>query len=248
MNKIKNPILKFILLLLGGAIVGAAASFSLHALDHFVDIGTLASYLSSIIISNLLTIQLSIWLPSIAIILVCFIKAYKISERKTLSEDEEDLADKFLSLSLCLSTLSIIFMFTIFSIFITSPIEPLSMLISAFLFLIGLCVSSIFEIASIKLMQKLHPEKGGDPLSPKFEKDLLASCDEGEKMLIYVAGFKTAMFMKKMFICIFVVLIIAGLFIDTGILPYLLLGILWGGFTASYHIYGYRLEKGMIKY
>lgn len=248
MSKIKNPILKFILLLASGGIVGAGFSMLLTSLNTFMDINVLASHLSAIVLDNIFIIQLLAWFPCVAIILVYFMKTYKLSKCTNLSDEEEDRADKYLSISTGLSTLSIVFIFSTFALSISDSSDVARVLASTLLFLISFCISSYFEIASIKLAQKLHPEKKGDPLNFKFDKDWLASCDEGEKMITYVAGFKTAMLMKKMFIGTFIIFMLIGLFVNIGILPYMLLGILWGTFTLSYNIYSYKLEKGQLKY
>ena len=43
----------------------------------------------------------------------------------------------------------------------------------------------------IKLVQRIYPDKKGDPTSINFQEQWLASCDEAEKEEIYEASYKT---------------------------------------------------------
>lgn len=255
MNKNKVSILKFIGIILCGGIIGAIFSTSIRLLDDSINLSTASRHITQLLIDNILAIQLIILVPCFLIIGSLYGYSYRSLRQPDLSDAQEDRIDFLLSIGTLLSTLSIIFLYVTCGITISHNINNLFVsesntfsLSSVAIFLIGTVLSSSCEIIGIKLCQKLHPEKKGDPLSMKFHKDWIGSLDEGEKMVSYVAGFKTAMLMKNVFIFTWMVLLLFGMFIPLGVVPFIIVGILWAIFTIAYSYYSHQVEKGKINY
>lgn len=61
------------------------------------------------------------------------------------------------------------------------------------------------EIRTVKLEQKIYPEKKGDPTSIKYSEQYLESCDEAEKEIIYQSAYKSYQIMSK---CLFILMFI----------------------------------------
>ena len=55
----------------------------------------------------------------------------------------------------------------------------------------------MWQIRYIKLVQRIYPDKKGDPTSINFQEQWLASCDEAEKEEIYEASYKTYLLTGK---------------------------------------------------
>lgn len=247
MSKIKNSALKFILLLVGGGLVGFVGSMVLVFINEGINLHMLFNNLLYSVTQHHKFVQIVSALPFLVIISWVYLKSYLSILKGNLSEKTEDQVDKYLSIGVCLSTLAIILNFTIFGV-LASQLTSSAFLASVVLFATISCLYSACEITGIKLMQKLHPEKKGDPLDLKFKKDWINSCDEGEKMITYVAGFKTFTLMNNVFVITFTIILILGFFLDLGVLPYILIGLLWGISAISHSYYAYRIEKGHIKY
>ena len=49
----------------------------------------------------------------------------------------------------------------------------------------------------MKCVQRVYPEKKGDPASRKFQKEWLESCDEAERAMIYQSAYKSYMTANK---------------------------------------------------
>lgn len=49
---------------------------------------------------------------------------------------------------------------------------------------------NVWQIRYVRVIQKIYPDKKGDPTSLKFPKQWLESCDEAEKECIYQASYK----------------------------------------------------------
>ena len=79
----------------------------------------------------------------------------------------------------------------------------------------------------VKLIQKLYPEKKGDPTSIKFQEQWLASCDEAERDCIYQASYKTYVLLGKVIpVCTFIAMILHMIW-NTGILAIVFCAVIW---------------------
>ena len=69
---------------------------------------------------------------------------------------------------------------------IDSPL-PFPIGLAAFVF--GLISCLVISALTVNEEKRLNPEKQGNVLDTKFQKQWISSCDEGERMAIYKAGF-----------------------------------------------------------
>lgn len=63
-------------------------------------------------------------------------------------------------------------------------------LIGSAFFLLAGAVCAIYQVATVKQIQKKDPMKHGDAADLRFQKDWIRSCDEVEKRVIYEASYK----------------------------------------------------------
>ena len=119
-----------------------------------------------------------------------------------LKENEDEACDKWeyeeervgaqgmlvniLSQILCILVLS-----AGFSIRYIEDDHSWNMLASCIIFLVCYIYDGFWQVRYVKLAQINHPEKKGDPASPKFQKQWIESCDEAEKEMIYQSAYKS---------------------------------------------------------
>lgn len=83
------------------------------------------------------------------------------------------------------------------------------------------------SIRYVKLIQKAHPEKQGDPSSRKFLEQWVESCDEAEKEVIYKSAYKTYVILNKVIPVLLLLTIISNLFLNTGIMAVLIVAVIY---------------------
>ena len=102
------------------------------------------------------------------------------------------------------------------------------------LFLSCFFYDGIMQVRYVKLVQKVHPEKKGDPSSSKFQKEWLASCDEAEKEIVFQSAYKAYMCMNKVIPLLLLLTLILNLFFNTGILAIIVVAGMYLVMTVAY--------------
>lgn len=88
----------------------------------------------------------------------------------------------------------------------------------------------------VNLLKEINPEKQGSVFDHKFSKVWFESCDEAEKQKIGEAGYRTYSVMTGIYQVLSMVLMIAGFFFPIGILPFVLVCLLWFVQTMIYSV------------
>lgn len=154
---------------------------------------------------------------------------------KNLSpEDDEstyDRAERVLGLSLGVSSVSPIFIMTWYGLLVVAmhheqASDGTFFTLTAAM-LISVILISFLQRKAVEQTKLLNPEKRGDALEVHFQKKWLSSMDEQEKQAAYHAGFKAFRSLQITAVILHLFLITATVFVDMGILPFLLVGILW---------------------
>lgn len=102
-----------------------------------------------------------------------------------------------------------------------------SFLVACVIFIAIYVYLYFWQIRYVKLLQKTHPEKKGDPSSPKFQEQWLDSCDEAEKEVIYRSAYKAYMTVNRTIPVILILVMLANLYFDTGMLAVIVLAVIW---------------------
>lgn len=241
MNSYKKMALTMLLAALGGGILGFTSFFILgrHS-DHITDIAAAA-----------LTGFQKIMFPAMLLITVISVvygqfslrKQKMIAEKILETEDEEcdrweyeeelnsawGMAVNILSQILCILVLS-----AGYSAKYIDAGHHKSFLIVCLVFLACFTYDGYWQIRFVKLTQKAHPEKIGDPTSTKFQKQWLASCDEAEKEVIYQSAYKSYCQVSKWIPALLVIVMLGHLFFNTGIMAIVVVALIWLISTLSY--------------
>ena len=119
-------------------------------------------------------------------------------------------------------------------------------LVSCIIFIICYFYNAIAQTRYVKLVQKIHPEKQGDPFSKGFQKEFLGSCDEAEKEVIYKSAYHTYVMMQRTIGILLVITMLLHLFFNTGLLAVIVVGVIYLVSTFSYTHSCVQLRKRKI--
>ena len=103
---------------------------------------------------------------------------------------------------------------------------------------------NVWQIRYVRVIQKIYPDKKGDPTSLKFQKQWLESCDEAEKRQIGQASYKASSTATKFCPFFWAILFIGNMIFNYGLLPSTVVLIIWGVLQMSYMLEALKLGKG----
>ena len=246
-SKTKNSYLKLMMIMLVGMFIGGI----LGGWGYYFfggkqeNIGVFASEILAQIQNFILPILVVITILAIILGEYSLRKMKVIAEKISQSEDEEcDILEYEeekigafgLNVNVISQILSILVLSTGYS---SSYLEIVKGNISWFLygcivFILCNVYNGIWQIRYVKLIQKINPDKKGDPASMKFQQQWLESCDEAEREVIYQSSYKTYMTLSKVVPLLLFVTMILNLLFDTGILAIIVVAIIWMIGSLSY--------------
>jgi hypothetical protein len=195
-----------------GALLGF---FGVKLSDVLID-GNVFMKLSEYINQNIVYIQLVvsgfIFLP----VMFLYINVRGIVKKIDVEVDDDPVFEKFdklLDRTVIINGINIILANVLFGFAATGSNDLLMYSVVVFLAFIG--VSVFVEVSLINLYKNIDETKSGDPMSMKFHKDWLKSCDEAEQLLVYKAGYKTFRFMQTFLMIFMGPLIVIKISFDT---------------------------------
>lgn len=175
---------------------------------------------------------------------LCFHKLKGICEKQVTAEDEEcdqleyeeERTGAFgTNLNVLSQVVSIFFLTFGYSMkYIEADDHAYSFLVACVIFVVSYIYIYFWQIRFVKLIQKTHPEKKGDPSSAKFQEQWLESCDEAEKECIYQASYKGYQTVMKWAPILTFVALILHMFFDTGILAIVMTSVIWLVTSVTY--------------
>lgn len=242
--KIKNSYIKLLLIMLMGALVGAAASIILV----FYDRSSSTQYIFQTLYSNILSNTVWIQIILSAICSCMSVKYYLDAKKLYMSLDEEDetkikvVKDKE-SNSLILSNLNIVLNLILFGVGIGHyPRYGFAFITCAVLIAVSV-QTSITQCKVVQLIKRDNPMKKGDPMDFSFEKEWLNTCDEAEKLQIYKSAYKTYILQKYVLMVCIIIALLAKMFFQTGNFPIVLTGVLLGINIIAYCVYSKKYKN-----
>lgn len=122
-----------------------------------------------------------------------------------------------------------------------------NMLVSCIVFLVCFGYDGFWQVRFVKLTQKIHPEKKGDPATRKFQQEWLESCDEAEKEIIYQSAYKSYIQTNKCIPILLVVVMIGHLLFHTGLMAIVIVAVIWLLVTVSYLRSCVKLKREKIR-
>lgn len=107
-------------------------------------------------------------------------------------------------------------------------------LLVCILFMLYFAYTGFWQARYVKCIQRVYPEKKGDPSSRKFQKEWLASCDEAERSVIYQSAYRSYVTANRALPLLLVVAMLGHLLFDTGVMAVALLASAWLIVLISY--------------
>ena len=187
---------------------------------------------------------------------LCFHKLKGICEKQITAEDEEcdqleyeeEKTGAFgTNLNVLSQVVSIFFLTFGYSMkYIETDDHAYSFLVACVIFVAAFIYIYFWQIRYVKLLQKTHPEKKGDPSSTKFQEQWLESCDEAEKEMVYQSAYKAYTALGKMLQILLCATMLLHLVFHTGILAVIVVGVVYLTMTLTYHRSCVSLQKAKL--
>lgn len=108
---------------------------------------------------------------------------------------------------------------------------------------VNLGVELIANNRIVNFSKEMNPEKRGSTYDVKFQKKWFDSCDEAEKLSIYKASFAAYKAVSKACVILWFVCLMAMALTDCGIMPVVMVGVLWLVLNVSYCVEAIRSSK-----
>lgn len=125
---------------------------------------------------------------------------------------------------------------------VTKAESIVMLVISVVVFIGALLGSMLINKKCVDTEKLLNPEKRGSVLDNSFQKTWLASCDEAQKQIIHQAGFHAYNVGTKVCSVLWLIGVLGAMLFDTGIMPEIMVCIVWLALQISYFTEAARLE------
>lgn len=113
--------------------------------------------------------------------------------------------------------------------------QSVMMIFAILAYLAGIITVIVFQKKIMNLAKRLYPEKTVSSLDLHFQKKWMQQCDEAERFQIYQAGFQAFQCMNSFIYPILsIALLITGMVFEIGLLPFILVVLLWMISNFSY--------------
>mgnify|MGYP002510435158 CR=1 FL=1 len=234
----KKALPKFVLLSVGGIILGAVLGVALVFLnvENFVD--TLDSAGRLFAVHGAPWLLMALPLVELALCLPIYFSAKKQFARWD-GEDENASNEVETKLSVCIwvtglcTVLALFLLSAMFAGFVVNAGTPQMMPAPMFFgglaaFLVNLFAPMVLQQKLVDLTKRLNPEKQGSVYDTKFQKTWYESCDEAERVIIGQCAFKAYQAMCRVCMVLWMMFALGGLFFSWGFLPSMAVCIVWG--------------------
>lgn len=110
-------------------------------------------------------------------------------------------------------------------------------------FIYAMFVNVILQKNLVNFTKEINPEKQGSVYDLKFQKTWMESCDESEKLQTYQAGFAAMRTCNYTCIGLFIISLIGMLTWNFGIMPMIMVFVIWMVSVVRYNVECIRLSK-----
>ena len=156
-------------------------------------------------------------------------------------EEAISRADRRYGIGMTAVSVALVLTLTLFGLWAQGAAAGLGTLAAVAILLAVSFAALAMQGALVRATKRLYPEKQGNVLDLKFQKEWFGSCDEAERQLIWQCGYQSMRVTSRAMLALFVLLVIFGNAAPIGPLPMLTLGALWLVQTLSYQLTALRL-------
>ena len=166
--------------------------------------------------------------------------------------EDEELLDKMeneLSIAILILNVSTILFMVLLAI---SSLKALTLTwANVGIYLAAIAVNLVVELVAnnriVNLAKEINPEKKGSTYDVKFQKKWFDSCDEAEKLSIYKASYASYKAVISACTVLWFVCLFGMTIFNCGLLPVVMVGVIWMVATVSYCMEAIRLSKNSSK-
>ncbi|MBE5894912.1 MAG: DUF3169 family protein [Lachnospiraceae bacterium] len=116
-------------------------------------------------------------------------------------------------------------------------------LATTLLFLFDMVASVVMQGKIVNIVKEINPEKQGSIYDKKFQEKWLESCDEAQRIQIGQCSYKAFTFLNKICTVLWILLTIAGMMFEIGLVGHFVLGIIWISTFLVYQIEAMKVGK-----
>lgn len=170
-------------------------------------------------------------------------KMRKLGDRIALAEDEEcdqleyqfeKLSARASMMNILSQVVSVLVLSAGYSIKYIESSRNSHYLFVCITFILCYIYNAFWQVRLVKQVQRVYPEKKGDPASRKFQLQWLESCDEAEREIIYQSAYSSYITINRIVPILLLVTMLGQLIFDTGILAVIIVAMIWLSVSASY--------------
>lgn len=248
----RKIIQKFILITILSGIFG----FILGFIGNYIDRERLYSMSISISVVMVFLIPAIMIILDVTLLSIGFLLIRKARKKLSLWDEEDEAFTKIIEhkVDLSLFFVSILmileFMFLPIGMGLVARSENLlanqSVVISMiviFCFIVGIVGVIICQKFGVDLIKEMNPEKRGNIFDTRFVDKWEASCDEAQKMMIYKSAYKSYKSVNIACILLWTISALGDMILQTGLLPVVLISIIWFVQNLSYYLEAFKLER-----
>ena len=123
-----------------------------------------------------------------------------------------------------------------------TTIRAILSVITIILFVIGIICSIAMFHKTVKLDQRMNPEKKGNVFDKKFAAEWIGSCDEAEKALIYQSSYKAYQIAVRVATVLWGMSIVGMMGFHTGVFAVVVSSIMLIVLVSTYSVTAYKLQ------
>ena len=224
-------------MLLGGVVGGLSVIVSISDVSIVVREG----------IARGLTVIAPWGIPVVSVVLLvpafCFLRQAKKALTAWDGEDEEtsERIELLENRVMLLSNVTLLLDIFFFSVAFIYDIQGVLLTVVLFLLSMGLC--TFFQQKVVDQIRVMNPEKQGSVYETKFQKKWIDSCDELERRQIGEAAFKAFQAGNVTCIVLWMVLIVSHIIFATGLLPIVVVLVIWGVMLLVYQVTASKMGR-----
>lgn len=224
---------KFLLIMLASAVCGGIIGFCVGWMEPGPWLEDAAEALRNLLGESALW---GIAATTAVLMGVCLILFLRAGDRMAAwdgeDEQEAEAIDRSLNWIMLLSALQLLLDFFFFAVGIFG--QDMGMLWTCGAFIVSMILVFLCQQKAVDLTKRMNPEKRGSVYDMKFQKKWYDSCDEAERAQIGRAAMHAYRTASRVCMGLWLALVVLSLIVKVGLLPIVVLMVIWGVLQMSY--------------
>ncbi|MEG0541496.1 MAG: DUF3169 family protein [Angelakisella sp.] len=240
-------IIKFICLILAGAVFGGLLSFGLNFLQESTPamVDSITAFLADVIVP----VQWVVFLLLTVISVLLYIAGWRLVKAAEKDREDEAINDRcelLLGWGMALSSVNMILSYGLFGLATSLSLGIGGLLSGVGVIVLVMVYYSVYTANAVALIKRLYPEKKGDPLELACQTQWMASCDEAEQLVIYKSAYTSFGLLNFVLPILWVITVILSMFFGIGGFSAIIITIIWLVHTVGYQLAAIKLGRNKI--